>query len=196
MKLKLCMCVLWVIASAVPSVAQEADKSDGWQAASTNQKGKQSPQVNAERRARFRVVAPQASSVSVSLGNLELTKGENGVWEGITKQLDEGFHYYSLKIDGAEVPDPNSRYFFGAMRWGSGIEVPAGDQDIYALKKVPHGQLRQELFYSKTTDAHHRAFVYTPPEYDKTRPNAIQCSTCNTAGAKTKTVGARRAMPT
>jgi enterochelin esterase-like enzyme len=86
---------------------------------------------------------------------------------GITAPLDEGFHYYSLKIDGAEVPDPNSQYFFGAMRWGSGIEVPAADQDFYALKNVPHGQLRQVLFYSKTTESHHRAFVYTPPDYEQ-----------------------------
>ncbi|MGN6133016.1 MAG: alpha/beta hydrolase-fold protein [Aureliella sp.] len=149
------------------SYGQETKFADDWKPATTNQKGRQSPQVNSERRARFRVTAPQASSVSVSLGNLELTKGENGVWEGVTKQLDEGFHYYSLKIDGADVPDPNSRYFFGAMRWGSGIEVPAADQEFYALKNVPHGQLRQELFYSKTTDSHHRAFVYTPPGYDK-----------------------------
>ncbi len=50
---------------------------------------------------------------------------------------------------------------------GYGIEVPAGDQDFYALKNVPHGQLRQVLFFSKTTNAHHPAFVYTPPDYEK-----------------------------
>ncbi len=146
--------------------AQDATHKEDWKPSSLNQKGKQSPQVNSDRRAKFRIAAPQATSVSVSLGNLELTKGEDGVWEGITKQLDEGFHYYSLKIDGAEVPDPNTRYFFGAMRWGSGIEVPAADQEFYSLKKVPHGQLRQEMFYSKSTESHHRAFVYTPPQYD------------------------------
>lgn len=158
---------LWSPTSLPIGHAQETSDANDWKSSTLNQKGKQSPQINSERRARFRVNAPQATSVSVSLGNLELTKGEDGVWEGITKQLDEGFHYYSLKIDGAEVPDPNSRYFFGAMRWGSGIEVPATDQDFYAVKKVPHGQLRHELFYSKTTDSHHPAFVYTPPGYDK-----------------------------
>ena len=147
--------------------AQEAAPADDWKPSSINQKGKEYPQVNSERRARFRVAAPEAQSVSVSLGKLALTKGDDGVWTGITTPLDEGFHYYSLKIDGAEVPDPNSLYFFGAMRWGSGIEVPAADQDFYALKNVPHGQLRQVLFYSKTTETHHKAFVYTPPGYEK-----------------------------
>ena len=141
--------------------------ADDWKPSSINQKGKEYPQINSERRARFRVVAPEAQSVSVSLGKVALTKGDDGVWTGITAPLDEGFHYYSLKIDGAEVPDPNSLYFFGAMRWGSGIEVPAADQDFYAVKNVPHGQLRQVLFYSKTTDSHHKAFVYTPPGYEK-----------------------------
>ena len=148
-------------------IAQEPAPADDWKPSTINQKGKEYPQINSERRARFRVVAPEAQSVSVSLGKVALTKGDDGVWTGITAPLDEGFHYYSLKIDGAEVPDPNSLYFFGAMRWGSGIEVPAVDQDFYSLKNVPHGQLRQVLFFSKTTDSHHKAFVYTPPGYDK-----------------------------
>jgi GH35 family endo-1,4-beta-xylanase/enterochelin esterase-like enzyme len=150
--------------AATPAVAAPIDD---WKPSAINQKGKEYPQVNSERRARFRVVAPEAQSVSVSLGKVALTKGEDGVWTGMTAPLDEGFHYYSLKIDGADVPDPNTLYFFGAMRWGSGIEVPAADQDFYALKNVPHGQLRQVLFFSKTTDSHHRAFVYTPPGYEK-----------------------------
>lgn len=152
-----------------PSATQLSEPSapaDDWKPSSINQKGKEYPQVNSERRARFRVVAPEAQSVSVSLGKVALTKGEDGVWTGVTAPLDEGFHYYSLKIDGADVPDPNSLYFFGAMRWGSGIEVPAHDQDFYALKNVPHGELRQVLFYSKTTQNHHKAFVYTPPGYE------------------------------
>ena len=56
-------------------------------------------------------------------------------------------------MDGAQVPDPGSLYFYGASRWGSGVEIPAHDQDFYALKNVPHGQLRQMLFYSKSANA-------------------------------------------
>src|SRR5262249_27967821 len=52
-------------------------------------------------------------------------------------------------------------------RWGSGIEIPAHDQDFYTLKNVPHGQLRQALYYSPSTNATRRCFVYTPPDYDK-----------------------------
>ena len=149
-------------------LAQDNPPVDDWKPAPTNQQGKQYPQVNSEGRVKFRIVAPQAQSVGVSFRDSStFTKGEDGAWIGYTRPLDEGFHYYAIKIDGAEVPDPNSRYFFGANRWGSGVEVPAKDQDFYALKNVPHGQLREIHFYSKSTDSVRHAFVYTPPGYDQ-----------------------------
>ena len=136
---------------------------------SLNQAGKQYPQVNSERRVRARVAAPQAQSVALDLGGKKypLAKGENGLWIGDSNPQDEGFHYYQIIVDGAQVPDPNSRYFYGASRWGSGLEVPAQDQDFYALKNVPHGQLRQTLYFSKSANAVLQCFVYTPPEYEK-----------------------------
>jgi len=136
---------------------------------SLNQAGKSYPQVNSERRVRARLVAPQAQSVSLDLGGKKypLTRGEDGAWVGVSQPQDEGFHYYQLIVDGAQVPDPGSLYFYGASRWGSGVEVPAEDQDFYAVKNVPHGQLHQTLYYSTNANAVLRCFVYTPPDYDK-----------------------------
>ena len=133
----------------------------------TNQPGREYPQVNSQGRIKFRIVAPEAKSVGVTFrDSTEFVKGEDGAWIGYSRPLDEGFHYYAIKIDGAEVPDPNSQYFFGANRWGSGVEVPAQDRDFYAVKNVPHGQVREVLFHSKSTNSERRAFVYTPPGYD------------------------------
>jgi len=147
---------------------QTAQPLEDFKSASSNQPGKQYPQVNSERRARFRIVAPQAQSVKVpEWGGVALTKAEDGAWVGTTRPLDEGFHYYRINIDGADVPDPGSKFFFGANRWGSGIEIPAHDQDFYALKNVPHGQLRENWYFSKSSNAMRRCFVYTPPDYDK-----------------------------
>jgi enterochelin esterase-like enzyme len=149
--------------------SQPAEAND-FKPSTLNQPGKQYPQVNSERRARFRITAPQAQSVSVGLGGrggTALTKTDDGSWVGTTTPLDEGFHYYMLTIDGARVPDPGTLYFYGSTQWSSGIEVPAKDQDFYSVKDVPHGQLRQILFPSKSTHTSRRAFVYTPPDYDK-----------------------------
>ena len=136
---------------------------------SVNQQGKQFPQVNSEGRVRVSISAPQASKVQLDLGGkkYDLTKDEKGVWTGVSDPQDEGFHYYQLNIDGASVPDPGTLYFYGTSRWGSAIEVPAKDQDFYALKDVPHGKVSQELYFSKITNAWRRCFVYTPAEYEK-----------------------------
>ena len=159
--------ILSVLLFGSYGVAQDAAPVDDWKPAVTNQEGNEYPQVNSEGRVRFRIVAPEATSVSCSFrDSSEFVKDEQGVWTGYTRKLDEGFHYYTIKIDGAEVPDPNSMYFFGAMRWGSGVEVPAKDKEFYAVRHVPHGQLREVLFYSESTKTDRLAFVYTPPGYD------------------------------
>jgi enterochelin esterase-like enzyme len=138
-----------------------------------NQPGREYPQVNSQRYARFRIEAPEAKSVRVSLGGLErggfsLDKGEDGVWTGVTqKPLDEGFHYYHLTVDGGTFNDPGTLNFYGSTRWESGIEIPAHDKDFYALKDVFHGRVQQILFPSNSTNTSRRAFVYTPPDYDK-----------------------------
>ncbi len=138
---------------------------------SLNQPGQQYPQVNSQGYVRFRIVAPLAQSVSVSLGGREgtkLTKAADTTWVGTTaKPEDKGFHYYHLTIDGGVFNDPGTLNFYGSTRWESGIEVPAPDQDFYALKDVPHGRVHQILFPSKSTNTSRRAFVYTPPDYDK-----------------------------
>jgi len=138
---------------------------------SLNQPGQQYPMVNSQGYVRLRIVAPLAQSVSVSLGGGEgtkLTKAADSTWAGTTaKPEDRGFHYYHLTIDGGVFNDPGTLNFYGSVRWESGVEVPAPDQDFYALKDVPHGRVQQILFPSKSTNSSRRAFVYTPPDYDK-----------------------------
>ncbi|WP_020599778.1 alpha/beta hydrolase-fold protein [Spirosoma panaciterrae] len=140
---------------------------------SLNQPGQEYPQVNSQGYARFKIKAPKADSVRVSLGlggrgGTILTKGEDGFWTGTTAgPMDEGFHYYNVTIDGGKFNDPGALNFYGSVRWESGIEIPAHDQDFYALKDVPHGNVQQILFPSKSTNTSRRAFVYTPPGYEK-----------------------------
>jgi enterochelin esterase-like enzyme len=153
----------WCLAQVSPSAVND------FKPASTNQPGKQYPQVNSEGRVRAGISAPEAKKVQLDISAVkyDLTRDENGVWTGDSNPQDEGFHYYQLWIDGAAVPDPGSMYFYGAGRWGSGIEIPAKDQDFYALRKVPHGQVRRNLYFSKITDSFRRCFVYTPPDYEE-----------------------------
>ena len=131
------------------------------------------PQVNSQGYARFRIYAPNADSVRVSLGlggqgGTKLIKADSGYFIGTTAgPMDEGFHYYRVNVDGATFNDPGTGFFYGSQRWESGIEIPAKDQDIYALKDVPHGNMQHIIFPSKSTNTQRAAVVYTPPGYEK-----------------------------
>ena len=139
-----------------------------------NQPGQEYPQVNSEGYARFRIVAPDAKSVIVSLGlggrgGTVLRKDKDGVWTGTTEgPMDPGFHYYHLTIDGGVFNDPGTHNYFGSCRWESGIEIPAPDQDFYACRMdIPHGNIQEVLFPSPSTGQMQAAMVYLPPTYGK-----------------------------
>jgi enterochelin esterase-like enzyme len=88
------------------------------------------------------------------------------LWTVTTTPLVVGFHYYTLSIDGAVVADPATRTFFGSGYDNSAIEIPDPEGDFFSLKDVPHGQVRQQRYFSTVTKAWRRAYVYTPPGYD------------------------------
>ena len=147
--------------------AQYAPVKEDFKPSELNQQGKLFPQVNSEGRVRAQISAPSANKVQLDIGGVkyDLVKDDKGLWTGESASQDEGFHYYQLNIDGASVPDPGTRYFYGAGRWGSGIEIPAADQDFYAVKDVSHGLVSENIYFSKITNAFRRCFIYTPAEY-------------------------------
>ena len=149
---------------------------DDFKPSTKNQPGQQYPQVNSQGYVRFRVEAPDAKAVTVSLGlggrgGTKLRKTYDGSWVGTTEgPMDEGFHYYHLTVDGGTLNDPGALNYYGSCRWESGIEIPAHDQDFYASRMdVPHGNVQQVLFPSASTNTVRRAFVYTPPTYGKNK---------------------------
>ena len=158
---------LFSVAIAAISLSVNAQGVEDYKPASTNQEGKQYPMVNSEGRVRAQISAPEANSVKLDIGGVkyEMKKDENGVWTGESEPQDVGFHYYQLNIDGASVPDPGSLYYYGASRWGSGIEIPSPDQDIFAVKNVPQGSVNEFYYYSSVTEQMRRCFIYFPAEY-------------------------------
>lgn len=162
------------LVSGICSAQTGAAPMEDFKPSTLNQPGQEYPQVNSQGYARFRIRAPYADSVRVSLGlggargGTPLQKVSDSVWMGTTAgPMEEGFHYYRVNIDGGVFNDPGTGNFYGSTRWESGIEIPAHDQDFYALKNVPHGHVQQILFPSPSTNTSRRAFVYTPPGYQK-----------------------------
>ncbi len=135
--------------------------------ASTNVRNAKYPQILPDNRVIFRIQAPAAGKVQIDLAKkYDLTKDTSGNWWVTTDSVSEGFHYYSLIMDSAYVTDPGSETFYGMGRMASGIEIPFGGGDYYALKDVSHGDVRIKQYYSPVTRSWRQLYVYTPPGYD------------------------------
>lgn len=135
--------------------------------ASTNVRGAKFPRILPDHRALFRIKAPDAQKMQIDLGKkYDMVKSDDGFWEVTTDSLSEGFHYYSLLIDGVAVADPASETFYGMGRMASGIEIPIKGEDYYSLKDVPHGEIRIKRYYSPILNTWRQLYVYTPAGYD------------------------------
>jgi enterochelin esterase-like enzyme len=136
--------------------------------AGTNVRRAQYPQILPDSRVIFKAKAPEARYMQVDLGKkYDMEINDEGFWTVTTDSVSEGFHYYSLIIDGVAVADPASETFYGMGRMASGIEIPFKGDDYYSIREVPHGDIRMKRYFSKVTNSWRRFFMYTPPGYDK-----------------------------
>jgi enterochelin esterase-like enzyme len=135
--------------------------------AATNVRSSKYPQILPDSRVVFRIKAPDAQKVQIDLmKKYDMIKDTGGYWVVTTDSVSEGFHYYSLLIDGVALVDPSSETFYGMGRMASGIEIPFKGDDYYALKDVPHGDIRIKRYYSSVTRGWRDMYIYTPPGYD------------------------------
>ncbi len=160
--------LLSLLLATPPGRAQDSKPTDGIPAP-TNIQGQEYPRIHPDLRVTFRIKAPDAQKVVFRFFDpreYPAKKGEDGFWTATTDPQVPGFHYYRVFIDGAEVHDPASHTFYGTGKDASGIEIPEKGVDFYLPRDVPHGEVRERPYFSKTTQDWRRAFVYTPPGYD------------------------------
>ena len=87
MKTRLFILMLISLMAAGQSSAQTTQPDDA-KPVSTNAPGEPYPKIDSQLCATFRVVAPGARKVQVSIGrNYNMEKGEDGVWTVTTKPL-------------------------------------------------------------------------------------------------------------
>ena len=159
--------VLFLLFLCICVEAKSQDNSVAGEPAVTNIRGAKYPLILPNHRVVFRIKAPDAQKVQIDLGKkYDLKKGDDGFWTATTDSISEGFHYYSLLIDGIATADPASESFYGMGRMASGIEIPFAGGDYYAEKDVPHGDIRIKKYFSTVTNSWRRVFIYTPPGYD------------------------------
>ena len=138
--------------------------------AETTIPGNEFPKVDKDRRAYFRLNAPQARAVKVDIcgKKYDMRRDEQGIWCAVTDPLAVGFHYYFMNIDGVNFIDPATETFFGCCRQSGGIEIPEGSEGYYYRPQqgVPQGEVRSLYYWATSTREWRHAMVYTPAEYD------------------------------
>ena len=131
----------------------------------------QYPMVDDQGHATFKLTAPNAHSVQVTIHKTtyEMTRATDSVWTLTTPALPKGFHYYFMTIDGVKTIDPNSQTFFAYSREAGGLEIPEGSEgDYYRPQRgIAHGQLRTIEYYASSSGTWRTAIVYTPAGYDQ-----------------------------
>lgn len=122
--------------------------------------------VGPEGKVSFRLAAPEAGSVSLTIMEEEYpcVRNGQGIWE-MELPIGSGMHYVQLKIDGTEVLTPLLPIGYGYSRPYNYVELE--EEDFYRMKTVPHGSVRREYFFSKVTGEWDSCMVYTPAVYDE-----------------------------
>jgi enterochelin esterase-like enzyme len=149
-------------------VTKFAEIGNSGRPAESNVRSAEYPLILPDGRAVFRIKAPEAQNIQLDLvRKYDMIKNSDGVWEVTTDSLSEGFHYYSVIIDGVAVADPSSETFYGMGRMASGIEVPFKGDRYYDARDIPHGDIRIRRYYSSVTNTWRIFYLYTPPGYEE-----------------------------
>ena len=134
-----------------------------------------SPQVNADRTVTLRVLAPKATEITVT-GELlngsqpkPMTKGDDGIWTATLGPVPADVYTYAFNIDGVNTTDPRNPWvkLVSSTGLASQVEVPGDGPQYYDSKPVPHGLVQIMTYESKATGATRQAYVYTPPDYNR-----------------------------
>jgi enterochelin esterase family protein len=146
-----------------------------------------SPEVAADGRVTFRILAPKAQDVrfvtpdvpdtgkgvamtpatngTFTVLEAAMTQTTNGIWEVVMGPIDPGAYRYNFNVDGVMVIDPlNPTTSESNVRTWSLVYIPGAD--FMALQNVPHGAVESVTYYSKSLQRFRRMHVYTPPGYE------------------------------
>jgi len=128
-----------------------------------------SPEVHGDHSVSFRVYAPNAKQVLLSLESaptLPLHQDGTGVWSVTTSPLEADYYNYGFVIDGLGFSDPGNPITRPNLFWPASIlHVPGSADLLWEQSDVPHGELHHHFYHSAIGGDDRDYWVYTPPGY-------------------------------
>nr|WP_321485396.1 hypothetical protein [uncultured Draconibacterium sp.] len=127
-------------------------------------------------------------------GNIDMEKGDNGLWAVTVPMPEPELYTYSFIVDGISVNDPNNIFMQrDGTRYLSVLLVPGERTENY-FEANERGNLNQVWYDSPTLGMTRRLFVYTPYGYADSKEN-IRCFTCCMVPVATKMHGVQWDVP-
>ena len=171
--MKLIQTLVAGVVLCVPLLAQESPTTTPGTGGGGARAAKiRSPEVLADGRVTFRLLAPKATEVLVQ-GNWEggrglaMTKDAAGLWSVTTPALQPELWAYTFSVDGVRALDPNN---YNVARDGVGfmntLLVLSEASALFQPRQVPHGTVATIWEPSTGMKTPRRMFVYTPPGYE------------------------------
>lgn len=139
-----------------------------------------SPEVLADRRVTFRIVAPDAQRVDLrSPGDIPgidgrgtvlvpFARNTEGVWETTVGPLPAGAYRYVFVVNGLTVVDSRNSMTSQTNATVYSLVVVPGS-DLFDTRNVPHGAVASVYYHSSALGGIRRMHVYTPPGYETSR---------------------------
>ena len=128
-----------------------------------------SPEVGPDNKVTLRLRAPQATSVTVTLGGrTAMTKDEQGVWSATVGPFEPDYYGYGFVVDGVSMPDPANPMVKPSVTGGfeTLVHVPGPPSLAWETANVPHGTITHHFYHSALIGDDRDFYVYTPPGYD------------------------------
>jgi enterochelin esterase-like enzyme len=132
-----------------------------------------SPDIHADRTVTFRLMAANASEVTLNgswdgATNIKMTKDPSGVWSTTVGPLAAQLWGYWYMVDGVKALDPgNAETERDGARYDNLLMISGPESEWWDFKDVPHGTVQAVWYPSPTLKlTSRRMMVYTPPGYE------------------------------
>lgn len=129
-----------------------------------------SPEVHSDHRVVFRLRAPNAREVSVSIEGWPqprpMQKDDQGVWSVTSDPLAPDFYGYSFQVDGVTNFDPSNHAVKPNFLYRASVVHVPGPGLVWEIGDVPHGELHHHFYRSGVVGVDSDYYVYTPASYD------------------------------
>ncbi|HEY6126781.1 MAG TPA: alpha/beta hydrolase-fold protein [Candidatus Acidoferrum sp.] len=130
-----------------------------------------SPEVHPDGSVTFRLRAPNAKEVAVSIEGsakpLPMQEDAQGIWSVTADPLTPDYYGYSFVSDGVNLLDPSNyatkpNFLYRANE----LHIPGPSSLSWETNHVPHGEIHHHFYKSAVVSDERDFFVYTPPGYD------------------------------